>query len=145
MAEGETLVFERVRSLAEPVLAKHGAELLDLEVKRGRTHLLRLTVDRDDGIDLETCARVSRELSRLLDAEDPIPGRYTLEVTSPGADRPMRAARDFRRHVGRVARVAWDGTETEGPIAAVEDDRVKIGEQWIEYADIERAKLVLPW
>jgi ribosome maturation factor RimP len=69
---------ERVRSLAEPVLARHGADLVELQVRRGRTNLVRVIADRADGIDLDTCARVSEEVSRLLDAEDPIPGRYTL-------------------------------------------------------------------
>lgn len=149
MAEREALLAQRVRSLAEVVAARHSAELVDLEVKRGRTQLVRLTLDREDGIDLETCARVSEELSRLLDADDPIPGRYTLEVTSPGVNRPLRGERDFRRNMGRTVRVATAGGEVVGTIGAVETERVRLdsnaGETWLAIDDVEAAKIVLPW
>ncbi|HVL90875.1 MAG TPA: ribosome maturation factor RimP [Actinomycetota bacterium] len=146
MADSEALLTERVRSLAEPVLGRHDAELVELAVKRGPIYLVRLTVDREDGIDLETCAKVSEELSRLMDADDPIPGRYTLEVTSPGADRPLRTARDFRRNEGRTVRVVMaSGNQVEGPIESIEEERVKVGGDWVALTDVAKAKIVLPW
>lgn len=149
MAESEALLTERVRSLAEPVLGRYDAELVELAVKRGPTYLVRLTVDREDGIDLATCAKVSQDLARLMDADDPIPGHYTLEVTSPGADRPLRTERDFRRNIGRTVRIATDAGELEGTIDVVEDGRVGIGtehgRQQIDLAAITWAKIVLPW
>lgn len=139
----------QVRSLAEPVLARHGAELVECQVRRGRTQLVRVVADKPGGIDLETCARVSAELSRMLDVEDPIPGRYTLEVTSPGLDRPLRTAEDFRRNLGRKVRIVLAQSQHEGIVEEVGEDRVRIATDGetvaIPFADIAKARLVLPW
>lgn len=143
------LLEERVRSLAEPVLARYAADLVDLQVKRGRTQLVRIVADREGGIDLDTCARVSDEVSRLLDAEDPIQGRYTLEVTSPGLDRPLRTPTDFRRNLGHKVRVVLAREQHEGTVKEVQEDSVTIatqrGEVRIPLADVAKAKLLLPW
>lgn len=140
---------ERVRSLAESVLARHGAELVEVLVRRGRTQLLRVVADREGGIDLETCARVSEELSRMLDADDPIAGRYTLEVTSPGLERPLRTPADFRRMMGRKVRVVLARAQHEGTLEEVGEDRVRLGTARgsveVPLADIAKAKVVLPW
>jgi ribosome maturation factor RimP len=141
---------ERVRSLAEPVLVRHGAELVDVQVKRGRTQLVRVVADQPGGITLEVCARVSAELSRMLDADDPIEGRYTLEVTSPGLDRPLRTEADFRKNAGRKVKVVLaTGRHEEGIVDDVEGDRVKLarddGSVWVPFGDIAKATLVLPW
>lgn len=140
---------ERVRSLAEPVLARHGAELVDLVVKRGRTQLVRVTADRPGGIDLETCAAVSQELSRLLDVDDPIAGRYMLEVTSPGLDRPLRAPQDFRKNVGRKVRIVLAQGQHEGTIEEAGEQSVRVatatGSIEIPLEEIAKARLILPW
>ena len=140
---------ERIRSLVEPVLARHGAELIELQVRRGRTQLVRVIADRPGGIDLETCARVSSELGRMLDADDPISGRYTLEVTSPGLDRPLKLPEDFRRNLGRKVRVVLAQSQHEGTIEAVTDDAVTLkrddDEIVISLNDIAKAKVLLPW
>lgn len=140
---------ERVRSLAEPVLARRGAELVDLQVKQGRTRLVRIIADRPGGIDLDTCARVSAELSRMLDLEDPIPGPYTLEVSSPGLDRPLRRPDDFRRNVGQKVRIVLADGQLEGTIEEVEEDKVVVaraGERTaVPLGRIAKAKILLPW
>jgi len=140
---------ERVRSLVEPVLARHGADLVELAVKKGRTQLVRVVADREGGIDLETCARVSEELSRMLDADDPIAGRYTLEVTSPGLDRPLRTPADFRRALGRRVRIVLAQSQHEGTVEDVGDDRVRVatdeGPVETPLAEIANAKILLPW
>ncbi|HEX9713684.1 MAG TPA: ribosome maturation factor RimP [Actinomycetota bacterium] len=141
---------ERVRSLAEPVLARYDAELVDVAVRRGRTQLVRVIADRPDGIDLDTCARVSAELSRMLDLEDPIPGRYTLEVSSPGLDRPLLTAGDFRRNIGRKVRIVLAAGQHEGVVEEVGDDRVVIRtdrdeQREVGLAEIVKGKIVLPW
>ncbi len=145
MAELEELI----RSLAEPVLSRHGAELIDLEVKRGRTQLVRVIADTAQGIDLDTCARVSEELGRMLDVEDPIQGTYTLEVTSPGLDRPLRKPEDFRRNRGRKVRVVLADRQHEGLIEEVGETSVTLdanGERIeVPLAQIAKAKLILPW
>ena len=136
---------ERLRSLAEPVLARHGADLVDIEVKRGRTSLVRVVADQPGGIDLDTCAQVSQELSRMLDVDDPIQGRYTLEVTSPGLDRPLRTEADFAKNVGRKVRVVLEASQIEGNVEGVTADAVRVAGETIRLADIRKAKLVLPW
>jgi ribosome maturation factor RimP len=140
---------ERVRSLAEPVLGRYDAELVELAVRRGRTQLVRIVVDRAGGVDLDTCARVSQELSRMLDADDPIAGRYTLEVSSPGLGRPLRTAEDYRRVIGRRVRIVLEHGQHEGTLEEVGEDRVRVatdrGPVKIPIADVASAKELLPW
>jgi ribosome maturation factor RimP len=141
---------ERVRSLAEPLLSKHGAELVDVQVKRGRTRLVRVVADQPGGITLDVCARVSAELSRMLDVDDPIDGRYTLEVTSPGLDRPLRTEADFRKNAGRKVKVVLaSGRHEEGTVEDVGSDRVILARQngtvEVQFDEIAKATLVLPW
>lgn len=140
---------ERIRSLAEAVLARHDAELVELVVRRGRTQLVRVVTDRDGGIDLDTCAQVSAELSRMLDADDPLVGRYTLEVTSPGLDRPLRTPADFRRVLGRRVRIVLAQGQHEGTLEEVGGDRVRLtteeGPVEVALTDVASAKVILPW
>lgn len=140
---------ERVRSLAEPLLARCGAELVEVQVRRGRTQLVRVVADRSGGIDLDTCARVSGELSRMLDVDDPIPGRYTLEVTSPGLDRPLRTSADFEKNRGRKVRIVLAMGQHEGVVEGVGTQAVTVatdrGAVEVAFADIVKATLVLPW
>jgi len=92
---------ERLIALIEPLLGRLGFELIELEYGAGRAHaLLRLYIDREGGVRLDDCERVSREVSALLDVEDPIPCAYTLEVSSPGFDRLLRTRAHFGRFVG---------------------------------------------
>ena len=95
------MLRERLMALVEPVIGRLGYELVDLEFAAGRSHaVVRLFIDGPAGVGLEDCAAVSREVSALLDAEDPIPNAYTLEVSSPGTDRVLRTRAHFGRFVG---------------------------------------------
>lgn len=99
-------VVSRVEKIALPLVSSLGLELVDLEYKReGRGMVLRLFIDREGGVTLDDCADVSRELSELLDVEDVIPGHYSLEVSSPGLDRPLRKEADFVRSRGRLVKI----------------------------------------
>ncbi|HUG55422.1 MAG TPA: ribosome maturation factor RimP [Vicinamibacteria bacterium] len=98
---------EVVQRVAERVTAGRGYELVDVEVKRERGgHFVRLFVDKEGGIGLDDLQAVSEEVSAILDAEDPIEGTYTLEVSSPGLDRPLRSEADYRRFVGRLVKIS---------------------------------------
>jgi ribosome maturation factor RimP len=100
-------VGEQVRAVAQRVTEGRGYELTDVEVKRDRSgYLVRLFVDKDGGIGLEDLQSVSEEVSAILDAEDPIPASYTLEVSSPGLDRPLRTEKDYRKAVGKLVKVS---------------------------------------
>lgn len=95
-----------VSSLAGPIIDEAGFEQVDLELAgRQGSYVLRLLIDKPGGVTINDCARVNRELSSLLDLEDPIPSRYTLEVSSPGLDRPFKTERDFRRALGKRVKV----------------------------------------
>ena len=96
-----------VRAVAQRVTDGRGFELVDVEVKRGRDgHVVRLFVDKEGGIGLDELQSVSEEVSAILDAEDPIDSAYTLEVSSPGLDRPLRNEAEYRRFVGRLVKLA---------------------------------------
>lgn len=106
--------LEQVRTLAARVAASYGLEIFDVELRReGRTQVLRVVLDKPgpsataaDSVSLDECARVSEELSALLDVEEVVPvDGYTLEVSSPGLDRPLRGPDDYRRFAGRRAKV----------------------------------------
>lgn len=99
-------VATRVAGIVEGVAAPLGVELVDVEYKReGRQMVLRLFLDKEGGISLDDCAEVSREVSEILDVEDFIGDRYTLEVSSPGLNRPLKKERDYARYQGRLVKV----------------------------------------
>lgn len=92
---------ERLIALIEPVLARSGYELVELEYSAGRSQaVVRIFIDTAAGITVDDCERVSREVAALLDVEDPIPMAYTLEVSSPGFDRVLRTPAHFERFAG---------------------------------------------
>jgi ribosome maturation factor RimP len=92
---------ERLIALIEPVLVRLGYELVELEYAAGRSQaVVRIFIDKPEGIAVEDCERVSREVAALLDVDDPIPTAYTLEVSSPGFDRLLRTPAHFERFVG---------------------------------------------
>lgn len=99
-------ICERVRELSQPILESMLLELVEIEYKRtGREAVLRLFIDKQGGVTLDDCADFSRELSLILDIEDFIPCEYSLEVSSPGLDRPLKTAADYDRFCGRLVKV----------------------------------------
>ncbi len=152
-------IVARVRQLVAPIASDLGLDLYDLE-QRGGT--LRVTLDTpagsDGGVTLDDLALASRLVSRELDHHDPIPGRYTLEVTSPGLERPLRTPRHFQREVGKVvairlADVGHDDRRVTGTLVAADDTTATVAvdtpagstEQAIPYDQIDRAKTVFEW
>jgi ribosome maturation factor RimP len=101
----------RLRGLLEPGVEALGYELLDLEIGGSGRIVLRLYLDAPGGIQVEDCERVSEYVSGVLDVEDPLPGAYTLEVSSPGLDRPLVRPEHFRRFLGSEVQV-----ETRAPV-----------------------------
>lgn len=105
--------LERVRELAQRIASSYGLDIFDVELKReGSQQVLRVFVDRpgpsatpEESVSIDDCARVAEELGTLLDVEDVMPGEYTFEVSSPGLDRPLRHADDYRRFAGRWAKI----------------------------------------
>jgi len=98
-------IKKRVLRLAKEVAHEQGVELFDVELLGRGKLLLRVVIDREGGVTLDDCERFSRGLEALLDVEDLIPVSYTLEVSSPGLDRPLKGLEDFEKHKGRLARI----------------------------------------
>src|SRR6266852_3854505 len=106
-------VIERVREAASRVAAGYGLEIFDVQFRREASGMvLRVRIDRpgpaahaEESVSVQDCANVSRDLSAILDVEDVVPTAYTLEVSSPGLDRPLRRPDDYRRFAGRRAKV----------------------------------------
>jgi ribosome maturation factor RimP len=145
------ILRERLIALIEPLLVRLGYELVELEQTSGRSHArVRLFIDRAEGVGIEDCERVSREVAALLDVEDPIPTAYTLEVSSPGFDRVLRTAAHFERFVGsrvfvelkeaRAGRRRYTGLlqSVSGEGIELEVDRQKVQ---ISFAQIAKARL----
>jgi ribosome maturation factor RimP len=120
-------VIESVREIVNPLLLENGFELVDLEYRReGRARVLRIFIDKDGGITVDDCAKVSRELGTLLDVHDVIPGSYNLEVSSPGLTRVLKKPRDFERFRGKKVKIK---TKTD-----IGDRRVFVG-RLLDFAD----------
>lgn len=93
-------IIETVQTLIEPIFEERQAELVDIEyVKEGQDWFLRIYADTDDGIDLTECSIISEKISDVLDEADPIKRTYFLEVSSPGAERPLKSIKDFENHI----------------------------------------------
>ena len=95
-----------MQGLLEPTVERLGYELVDLEVRLGSGNgLVRVFIDKPDGVDLDDCEKVSLAVSALLDVEDPVPGNYNLEVSSPGLDRKLTKPAHFQRFAGETVKV----------------------------------------
>ena len=146
--------LEQIRGMAERVATSEGLHLVDVELKGGKANaLLRVYIDKAGGVSHADCAMVSEQLSAMLDVEDPFPGRYTLEVSSPGLDRKLTKPSDFTYFVGRRARVVLkepleQQKVWEGRLAGFENGRVRLdrgeqGVQEVDFANIQKAQLVV--
>lgn len=99
-------VLAKIEALVLPILTDFGMELVDLEFKReGHSWFLRLFIDKPGGVTLDDCADVSRDVSALLEVDDPIASAYRLEVSSPGIDRPLKKPADFTRFAGQLVKL----------------------------------------
>jgi ribosome maturation factor RimP len=157
---GEGLVVsqdlqQRLLTMIEPVLAGLGYELVDLQLALARAGgQLRLFIDRDAGVNIEDCERVSHAVSALLDAADPIPVPYTLEVSTPGLDRVLRTPQHFARYAGKRVHVELVEAQAgrrryTGQLQAVGDDGVELEVDGqavlLKFSAISRAHVVPQW
>ncbi|MBM4338597.1 MAG: ribosome maturation factor RimP [Deltaproteobacteria bacterium] len=99
-------VINQVTTLVTPILLEEGMELVDLDYRREATGwVLRLYIDKERGVTLDDCARISREVGRILDVENPITTPYALEVSSPGLRRPLKTEKDFLKYRNHLLKV----------------------------------------
>lgn len=151
--------LEEVSDLARAVADRRSLRLWDVEVGGSAGNsVVRVFVDSDDGVDLDTIAEVSEEISRGLDLRDPIPARYTLEVSSPGLERALRRPQHFAACVGRKIvlktkeRLAGDSHRLDGVIVEAGDAAVRVGLDdnggeivTVSYDAIRSARTVFEW
>jgi ribosome maturation factor RimP len=139
---------ETLLKILEPAVEGLGYALVELEFQGG---VLRLYIDRLQGVTLDDCQKFSQQISAVLDVEDPIPGAYTLEVSSPGLDRPLRKRVDFQQHAGQRVRIELllplDGRRRfSGTLRGMESDQVLIEVDGtlcrLPFTQIGRARLV---
>ena len=155
----ETPVIRRVRELIQPIVSDLQLDLYDVE-QRGGT--MRVTIDTpagsDASVDLDQLALATRLISRELDHHDPIPGKYTLEVTSPGVERTLRTPAHFQREIGKVINVRLANVEAEqrrlqGELVAADDTTAtlrvdldgELVDRTVELGDVDRARTVFEW
>ncbi|MGJ7921025.1 ribosome maturation factor RimP [Neobacillus sp. LXY-4] len=150
-------VAEVVEGMVTPILNEIGLELVDIEfVKEGRDYFLRVYIDKEAGVDIEECGIVSEKLSEKLDEVDPIPHNYFLEVSSPGAERPLKKDKDFEKAIGKNVFIKTyepiDGEKTfEGILSQFDGEtvtvevKIKTRKKSIEipYAKIANARLAV--
>lgn len=161
MALATQTVVERIAAVAERIGNQHGVEIVDAELMGGGIHrVLRVYIDKPEGVTLDDCQIVSHELGEVLDAEDVVPGAYTLEVSSPGVDRKLTKAKDFERFVGQKVKIALkqvvDGSKrVEGVLQAFSNDVATLTvaqgknkepkQVLIELNQIDKANLKFEW
>lgn len=148
--------LEEVKDLAASIAQRRSLRLWDVELAgQPGSSIVRVYVDADDGIDLDTVSEVSEEISRGLDLRDPIAGRYTLEVSSPGLERNLRQPEHFVLSVGKKVMVktkeklVTQGHRIDGVIEQADDAAVQVateaGEIEVPYDQIKTARTVFEW
>ena len=146
------LITERIENISKQVAAANGLELVHIEVAgTKRDAVLRIFIDKDGGVTLDDCSLVSKGIEEILDAEDFIPSRYVLEVSSPGIERQLYSLSDFVKFTGHLAKVKLkteiSGQRTfVGTINEVDGDKISFedrtrGPMTFDYSDVEKANL----
>ncbi|WP_444684199.1 ribosome maturation factor RimP [Alkalicoccus luteus] len=150
-------IQQAVEQLAAPILEELELELVDVEFqKEGKNWFLRVFIDSDHGVDLDDCTKVSERLSESLDSEDPIEQAYYLEVSSPGAERPLKKKQDIEKAVGKNVHVTTyapvEGDKVfEGELQHFENDTLHIAVKQmhkkvvkkVPYAQVAKARLAV--
>jgi len=142
---------KKITELAGSVATQYAYEIVDVEFGgSSRKLLIRIFIDKENGVTLDDCGDFSRALSALLDVEDPVPTAYVLEVSSPGLDRPLRALKDFQRSIGKLVRIITKSRIEEqnvftGRLTRVEAENITLSfndkEIEIPFDQISKARL----
>lgn len=147
----ETRTIDVVTSLITPIADDFGVEIIDVEFNEP---VLKVVIDQTDGLDSQVLVDVTKAISRMIDAEDPVPGTFTLEVTSPGVERPLKQPHHFQRAIGSDVAVKTepdvDGDRRiEGALKAADEYGVTIstesGERTLRYGEIRSARTTFAW
>jgi ribosome maturation factor RimP len=153
MGLSEDNIISNIKELLEPILFEKNLELFDIEFKGlGSKGILRVFIDKDQGVTVDDCAQTSRELGRLLEVHDVIPGSYTLEVSSPGLTRALKNPSDYLRYKGKTVKIKTledieDRKVFKGKLLDFVDETVSLQTDGVNYLipykNIEKANLEL--
>lgn len=146
----------RVRKMVEAIIGEGPLYLVDLEIKgRSGAYIVTVFVESDEALDASQLARLSRELGFALETEEVFDGKYSLNVSTPGIERPLGSPRQYRKNIGRTLRVTLAASEegprppVEGTLAEVREHGIRVethkGAQDLPFEDIEKAQVKLPW
>lgn len=146
------MTASELEALLEPTIERLGYEMTDIEAKLGgKNGVIRVFIDHDDGIGIEDCEKVSRAVSALLDVEDPVPGHYDLEVSSPGFNRKLTKVQHFQRFTGEIVKVEMrfpiEGRKRfRGKLLSTDDENIVVDVDGVSHslpmATIDTARLV---
>ena len=143
---------QKLNEIIQPLVEDLGYEFVGLEYTSAARHsVLRIYIDQEKGVDVEDCATVSREVAAIMDVKDPIKGQYTLEVSSPGLERPLFTAAHYREFIDYLVKINLYGPQDgrrkfQGPIMAVSEEGVTLEQDGVEvilsFDNISKASLV---
>ncbi len=153
MSTSESRQVTRATALIEPIADDFGCEIVDIDFNNG---VLKVIIDEPGGLNSQTLVDVTKAVSRMVDAEDPIPGRFTLEVTSPGVERPLKKPHHFQRSVGETILVKTlpdveiaGARRAEGTLANADEYGITLDiggdEHALKYGEIRSARTVFAW
>jgi len=153
MGLSEDNIISNIKELLEPLLYEKNLELFDIEFKGlGSKGILRVFIDKEQGVTVNDCAQISRELGRLLEVHDVIPGSYTLEISSPGLTRALKKPSDYLRYRGKTVKIKTledieDRKVFKGTLLDFVDETVSLQTDGVNYLipykNIEKANLEL--
>ena len=151
MSERTGNLIDRVTALVEPIADDYAVEIVDLDYSGG---VLKVVIDQPDGLESGVLVEVTKAISRMIDAEDPIPSRFTLEVTSPGVERPLKTPAHFKRAVGETVAVKTNpdvegDRRFEGDLVDADDHGITVatdgGDRTVRYGEIRSARTTFDW
>lgn len=151
MSERTGNLIDRVAALVDPIADEYMVEIVDLDYTGG---VLKVVIDQPDGLESGVLVEVTKAISRMIDAEDPIPGRFTLEVTSPGVERPLKTPAHFKRAVGETVSVKTNpdvegDRRFEGDLVDADDHGITVvtdgGDRTVRYGEIRSARTTFDW
>jgi len=148
-------IVDRVSAIADPILSNEGMELVELEYRReSKGWVLRLYIDKEGGVTLDDCTRISQEVGRSLDVEDFISTPYTLEVSSPGLARPLKKEKDFMKYRNHMIKVKTidpieNRRQFKGKLLGITENRIEIAKDGgvfqILLSNVAKANLEIDW
>jgi ribosome maturation factor RimP len=148
-------IVDRVSAIADPILSNEGMELVELEYRReSKGWVIRLYIDKEGGVTLDDCTRISQEVGRSLDVEDFISTPYTLEVSSPGLARPLKKEKDFMKYRNHMIKVKTidpieNRRQFKGKLLGITENRIEIamdgGVFQILLSNVAKANLEIDW